>query len=137
MNKEPSITFSQYGVSNPSPKQFSTLSVKRYGSVIGLNSKKEEYYRKLHANVWPAVIARLKKSHIQNYSIYITEIEGKKYLFSYFEYTGQDFETDMQYIAKDSETQRWWRETDPCQIKLPTRKPGANWSDMEMVFLME
>jgi len=137
MNKAPSNTTAQYGKTNPSPEQLSALSVKRYGSVIGLNSEKEEYYRKLHANVWPAIIARLKKSNIQNYSIYISEIEGKKYLFSYFEYSGQDFDSDMRSVANDSETQRWWRETDPCQFQLPSRKAGANWSDMEMVFLME
>jgi L-rhamnose mutarotase len=65
------------------------------------------------------------------------ELEGKKYLFSYFEYTGDDYEGDMRAVAEDPETQRWWKETDPCQIQLPTHKPGANWSDMEMVFLMK
>ena len=113
------------------------MQVKRFGSVIGLCPEKEQTYRELHANVWPAIVARLRQSNVRNYSIYITEIEGKKYLFSYFEYAGDDFKADMQDIADDPETQRWWKETDPCQIQLPTRKPGANWSDMEMVFLME
>ena len=43
----------------------------------------------------------------------------------------------MKLIAEDPETRRWWKETDPCQIQLPTRRLGANWSEMEMVFLME
>jgi L-rhamnose mutarotase len=87
--------------------------------------------------VWPGVIARIRKCNIRNYSIYVTALEGKRYLFSYFEYTGTDFEADMRRMAEDPETRRWWKETDPCQFPLPTRKPGANWSDMEMVFLTE
>lgn len=113
------------------------MPVRQFGSVIGLNPEKEQYYRELHANVWPTITARIRKSNIRNYSIYVTAIEGKKYLFSYFEYVGQDFESDVQDIAKDPETQRWWKETDPCQFSLPSRKPGVNWSDMEMVFMME
>ena len=113
------------------------MPIKRFGSVIGLNAEKEQYYRDLHADAWPMVIDRLRKSNIQNFSIYVTEIAGKRCLFNYFEYTGQNFESDMRRIAEDPETQRWWRETDPCQFQLPTRKPDANWSGMEMVCLME
>ena len=126
-----------YGNTNPTPQEADHMPVRRFGSVIGLNPGKEQTYRELHANVWPSVCARLRKSHIRNFSIYVTEIEGKKYLFSYFEYTGKDVEADMRAVAEDAETRRWWKETDPCQIPLPSRKPGANWSDMEMVFSME
>jgi L-rhamnose mutarotase len=124
-----------YGKTNPSPNNQD--SVRRYGSVIGLKPELEEYYRQLHADVWEGVLERLKKSNIQNYSIYITELDGKKYLFSYFEYTGNDFEADSKEIGEDAETQRWWKETDPCQIQLPNRKTGANWTEMEMVFRMD
>lgn len=127
----------RYGSTNPAPRKRASMPVKRFGSVIGLNPEKEQYYRELHADVWPTVLARLRKSHIRNYSIHVAEIEGKRYLFSYFEYAGQDFAADMRGIAADPETQRWWKETDPCQLPLPTRKPGANWSDLEMVFQME
>ena len=126
-----------YGPTNPAPEALAAASVRRFGSVIGLRPEKEQYYRELHAAVWPAILERLRRSHIRNYSIYVTEIEGKKYLFSYFEYTGTDFAADMQAIADDPETRRWWKETDPCQRQLPSRQPGANWSDMEMVFSME
>ena len=127
----------EFGSTNPSPETSAAMPVKRFSSIIGLKPEKEEYYRELHANVWEGVLDRLKKSNISNYSIYIAELEGKKYLISYFEYTGQDFEADMQAIADDPETQRWWKETDPCQYPLPKRKTGSNWSDNEMVFFME
>jgi L-rhamnose mutarotase len=127
----------KYGATNPSPEEQRFRPVQRFGSVIGLNPDKEAYYRELHANVWPAIVARLRESNVRNYSIYVTQLDGKKYLFSYFEYVGRDFDADMRAIAEDPETRRWWKETDPCQLPLPSRKPGANWSDMEMVFMME
>lgn len=124
-----------YGPTNPSPEEFSRMKVKRYGSVIGLNPEKEQYYRILHSGTWTPVLERLKQSNIHNFSIYVTELEGKKYLFSYFEYTGDDFEKDSAKIGEDPITQRWWKETDPCQIRLPNRlKESDNWSTMEMVF---
>ncbi len=122
-----------YGVTNP---QSSDDGVQRFGSVIGLKPEMEAVYRELHANAWDTVITCLATYHIQNYSIFITEIEGKKYLFSYLEYTGNDYEQDMQAVAADPETQRWWRETDPCQNPLPGREAGANWSALERVFFM-
>lgn len=123
-----------FGVTNP---QSNEDGVQRFGSVIGLKPEMEAVYRELHANAWDAVIACLAKSHIRNYSIFVTEIEGKKYLFSYLEYTGSDYEQDMCAVAADPQTQLWWRETDPCQTQLPGREPGANWSDMERVFFMQ
>ncbi|MFH1085019.1 MAG: L-rhamnose mutarotase [Chloroflexota bacterium] len=126
-----------YGATNPTPAELASRPVQRFASMIGLDAEKEQYYRELHGNVWPAVIARLRASHIQNYSIWVTEIEGRRYLFSYMEYTGDDRAADMRAMAEDPETQRWWLETDPCQFQLPSRQPGANWSVMEMVFRME
>jgi L-rhamnose mutarotase len=139
--KEPPVAASDpipvFGNTNPSPEQKKHMRPKRFGSVIGLNPEKEQYYRELHADAWPAVVDRIRQSNIRNYSIYVTEIRGQKYLFSYFEYVGKDLEADMKAMADDPETQRWWKETDPCQIRLPGRRPGANWSDMEMVFFTE
>lgn len=110
-------------------------SVKRYASITGVKAEKLEYYKKLHGDAWPSVLRKIKECHIQNYSIFLKEVDGRHYLFSYFEYTGADFNADMQRMAADPETQRWWKETDPCQMPLPdARAKGAVWSDMEEVF---
>ena len=90
----------------------------------------------MHADAWPAVLDRIRHSNICNYSIYVTELEGKRYLFSYFEYVGSDFDADMRAMADDPETRRWWKETDPCQFQLPATPEGENWRAMERVFLM-
>lgn len=122
---------SVFGATNPRANEDGVL---RFGSVIGLKPEMEAVYRELHANAWDSVTTCLARHHIRNYSIFITQLEGKTYLFSYYEYTGTDYEQDMRSVAADPETQRWWRATDPCQIQLPGRAPGANWSDMERVF---
>lgn len=112
--------------------------VERCGMVIGLKPEKIEYYKKLHTAAWPGVLKKIKECHIQNYSIFLKEIEpGKFYLFSYFEYTGSDFEADMSKMAADPLTQRWWKETDPCQIPISRRGPKECWSRMEEVFHLD
>ena len=107
---------------------------KRVGSVIGLRPEKKEEYIRLHAAVWPGVLDRIRKSNIRNYSIYLAELEGKLYLFSQFEYVGDDFAADMKAMAGDPETQRWWKETDPCQNRLPGTPEGQQWLQIPEVF---
>jgi L-rhamnose mutarotase len=68
----------------------------RYGMVTGLKPEKLSYYKELHAKPWPAVLAKIKECNIENYSIYMQKIENRYYLFSYFEYTGNDFDADMK-----------------------------------------
>ena len=81
---------------------------------------------------------QLKACHIQNYSIFEKEVDGNLYLFSYLEYTGNDFEADMKRMAADPETQRWWKETDPCQRPLPdAAAQGKIWSDATQVFYLK
>jgi len=109
--------------------------VQRYGMVIGIKPDKIEYYKKLHAAAWPGVLAKIKECHIRNYSIYLKKVDRETYLlFSYFEYTGDDFAADMARMAADPETQRWWKETDPCQTPIPTRGEKEFWSRMDEVF---
>ncbi|MEN2416272.1 L-rhamnose mutarotase [Flavobacterium mesophilum] len=108
---------------------------KRMGMVTGIKPEKIEYYKRLHAKAWPGVLKKLKECNIQNYSIYIQKIENKFFLFSYFEYTGVDFEKDMKKMAADPTTQKWWKETDPTQIPLPqTAAKKQIWTNMEEVF---
>ncbi len=113
-------------------------NVQRYGSVIGLKEDMLEKYKDLHANPWPEVNEQLKECNIQNYSIYLTQFpDGKYYLFSYFEYTGENFQADMTKMAADPMTQKWWKETDPCQFGLENRPEGQWWKSMEEVYHLD
>ena len=111
--------------------------VQRFGSVIGLRKEKKDYYNKLHANPWPEINAMLKKCNIRNYSIYECELDGKLYLFSYFEYTGDDFDADMQKMKDDPKTNEWWKETDPCQIRLTGTPKDQQWLTVEEVYHLD
>ncbi len=107
----------------------------RIAWVTGLKPEKAEYYRQLHADLWPSVNKMIKECHIRNFSIYQREIEGKTYLFAYLEYTGKDFDADMKRMAADPETVRWWKETDPCQSPLPdAAAKGKIWADTKEVY---
>ena len=107
----------------------------RKAMVTGLRPEKEARYRELHANTWPGVLKKIEDCNIRNFSIHRTEIGGKPYLFAYFEYVGKDFDADMKKMAADPETQRWWKETDPCQRPLPeAAAKGQIWTMAEEVF---
>ena len=102
----------------------------RHASVIRLRPEDEAEYRRLHAGVWAEVLAQISASNITNYSIYLRD----GWLFSYFEYAGEDFNADMEAMAQDPATQRWWAVCKPLQEPLPDRAQGEWWAAMEEVF---
>lgn len=114
-------------------EQLKEPKVQRFGMVIKVKPEKLEEYKKLHANPWPGIMNMLTECNIRNYSIYYKD----GYLFSYFEYVGNDFEADMKKMGDDSLTQEWWKLTDPCQIPLETRKEGEWWATMEEIFHLD
>jgi L-rhamnose mutarotase len=112
--------------------------VQRYGSVVGVKPGRVARYEELHAAAWPDVLAIIKRSQIQNYTIYLRQLaDGRHYLFSYFEYTGNDFAADMARIAAEPATQRWWAECVPCLELLPDHAPDEVWSPMKEVFHLD
>ena len=107
--------------------------MKRYGSVIAIRPEKLEEYKKLHANAWPEVLGMIRKCNSRNYTIFYRH----GLLFSYFEYTGTDYATDMAKMAADPVTQDWWKLTDPCQKPVDTAQPGEWWAPTEEVFHLD
>lgn len=106
--------------------------MQRIGMVIKLNAEKVAEYKHLHANAWPDVLDMIKQCNIQNYTIFLREPENL--LFSYYEYTGDDYAADMAKMAADPKTQEWWAVCEPCQKPLDTAKDGEWWIEMEDVF---
>ena len=107
--------------------------MRRLASVIGISPQNVEEYERLHADVWPAVLERLRQSNVTNYSIY----RHGDLLFSYMEYVGDDYETDMAKIAADPATQQWWAVCEPLQNPLPGRAEGEWWKDAPEVFHLD
>jgi len=109
--------------------------MQRYAMVLGVKADKIARYKELHAAVWPDVLKQIGQCNIRNYSIYLRRLpDGKHYLFSYFEYTGDDFAADMARMAADPVTQKWWAECMPCQEPFPDLAKGEWWATMEEIF---
>ena len=104
--------------------------MERYGMVIKVKPEKLQEYKELHSAVWPDVLDMISECNIRNYSIYLKD----GYLFSYFEYIGDNFKADMEKMAADPTTQEWWKLTDPCQEPLESSAEGEWWARMEEVF---
>ena len=110
--------------------------MKRFGKVIRLKPECLEAYKAYHTNLWPEVRERLHEHNIHNYSIYYYE----GYLFSYFEYTGEDVRKDMALAtaraAPHPRVKEWHRIMSEMQEPLESNAPGQ-WSDMEEVFHLD
>ena len=102
----------------------------RVGQVIRLDPQQIAEYELLHTEVWPAVIAQIKRSGIHNYSIYRFD----DLLFATFDYVGNDFNADMAAMSGDPETQRWWALCEPMQRPVEGRAPGEWWHTVPEIF---
>lgn len=116
-------------------EQVSKKDVKRVGMVIGIKPEKIDEYKELHADSHPGVRDLLNKYHMENFSIFMHQLDnGKYYLFGYYEYTGDDYEKDMAALDKEPRNIEWLNMTDPMQIPLPGQE---SWSIMEHVYYNE
>jgi L-rhamnose mutarotase len=115
---------------NPNASEAAEPSARRIAAVVHLRPEHEVEYRRLHADVWPGVLATLRRVGVRNYSIFLRD----GLLFSYLEYTGEDWAAAQAEIAEDPETQRWWQLTDPMQQPLKTAAEGEWWAPAEEVF---
>lgn len=104
---------------------------KRTGMVVGIKPEAIEEYKRLHADDNAGVRDLLTKYNMSNFSIYMTEIEGKWYEFGYWEYTGTDFDGDMAELSKEQRNTDWLKLCDPMQVPL---KGESGWREMELVY---
>jgi len=107
--------------------------MQRYGQIIGVKADQIEAYERLHATVWPEVLATIHACNIRNYSIF----RRHNTLFAYFEYVGDDVEVDMAKMSADAKTQEWWALCKPLQEPVPGRQPDEWWATMKEVFHTE
>ena len=96
------------------------MTRQRIASVIGLPAENVEEYERLHAEVWPDVLARIAASNVTNYSIY----RHGDLLFSYFEYVGDDYEADMAAMAADPRPSAGGPSANRCSARWPIARPG-------------
>ena len=66
--------------------------MKRFATLTKLKPGAKEQYKKIHDEIWDEIIAANDESNFHNFSIYIID----DYMFSYFEYTGSDYDADIK-----------------------------------------
>lgn len=106
--------------------------MERMGHVIRLRPEAIDEYKRIHAAVWPEVLALISHCNIANYTIFLKEPENL--MFAYWEYHGTDFAADMAAMRADPRMQDWWRITDPMQTPLEHRGTDEWWARMQPVF---
>ena len=104
--------------------------MQRHGQIIGLKPDKLDEYREYHSDAWPGVLEKIRECNIRNYSIFHKD----GYLFAYFEYIGDDYESDMKALNADERCQKWEEVCRACHEPLETRAEGEWWAHMEEVF---
>ncbi|KAF8162772.1 rhamnose mutarotase [Crassisporium funariophilum] len=101
----------------------STPHSKRVCQLIKLKPTAVDEYIKIHAQVWPGVLAAIERAHMIDYSIH--HFPPLQLLIATFKYTGDDFDADMKKVAEDPETQRWWKLTDGMQESFVEGAEGS------------
>ncbi|HKG24959.1 MAG TPA: L-rhamnose mutarotase [Thermomicrobiales bacterium] len=104
--------------------------MQRYGLVLGIKPEHVAEYERLHAAVWPEVLATIHDCNIRNYSIFRYE----RLLFAYFEYVGDDYVADMAKMAADPKTREWWSVCMPLQQPVPEATGEEWWKPIPEVF---
>ena len=94
-----------------------------------LKPEKVDEYVRLHANAWPGVLETIRQCNLHNYSISIRGTE----LYTYYEYTGSDYEADMAKMEADPVTQEWWKHTRPCFLY---HERGEYYDDLQEIFYL-
>ncbi len=104
----------------------------RVGMVIGIRPERLGEYRDLHADNHPGVRDLLAAAGIRNFSIFLVEMpDAQHYLFGYYEYTGSDYQADMERLSGEPRNQQWIAMTAPMQIPLPGE---SEWRHLEQVY---
>jgi L-rhamnose mutarotase len=102
----------------------------RYGQLIKLKAEYEGRYIALHAHPFPGLIEQLRAANLHNYSIFLWD----GLLFSFYEYSGPNYEEDMESVASNDTVEDWWTLTDPMQESLSPETSDAWWVVLEEVF---
>ena len=104
-----------------------------WGQIGKLLPEKADEYAQLHLNPWPELLEALRRHHLENYSIF----QWGETVFSYFEYTGEDYDADMGRMASDPTMQRWWTYTKPCFERYAMSPKEEFYADMKQIFRLE
>ena len=101
--------------------------MKRFIMYSDLKPEKVQDYVELHAKPWPKLLELIDRCNIHNYSI---SIRGTQ-LYTYYEYTGSDYDADMAVMDNSTVMQEWWKYSKPCFLH---HDQGHYYDDLEEIF---
>ena len=81
--------------------------MKRIATITKHKRGMKDKYKKLHEEIWDDMVQAGHEANMRNFSIFWYE----DYLFSYFEYIGENYEEDMSKKNALPVTQKWRAET--------------------------
>lgn len=81
--------------------------MKRIGTLMKLKPGALEAYQELHDSIWEPVVQAAHEAGMRNYTIF--HLNG--YLFSCYEYVGDDYEKDMFHKNSLPVSRRWQEAT--------------------------
>ena len=95
--------------------------MKRIGTITKLKPGMMAEYKKIHDEIWKDVMAAAHECGTRNYTIFA---EGN-YLFSYFEYVGNDYEADMKKKSEMPIMKKWKEATGIMLDKVDEEHGGC------------
>jgi len=106
-------------IDSTAPGAKAKVDVRRFGCNAKIRPEKIDVYKRHHARHWPELTKALVDHYLRNLSAWVRELEpGEHYVFSYFEYSGDDFEGDFQHLADLSVSQKWHTTVDQdCLVR--------------------
>ena len=113
-------------------KMTAEKDVLRVGMVIKIKPEYIEEYKALHSDLNAGVRDLLTEANMHNFSIFLHQLDdGNWYEFGYYEYTGDDFESDMAKLDKHPRNIEWLKLCDPMQVPLDGYQ---GWAEMEQIY---
>lgn len=84
--------------------------MKRFGTLTKLKSEAKSEYIKVHDEIWDEVVRVNDKYNFHNFTIFAYG----DYLFSYYEYTGTDYDGDIKKKLAEPIIGKWCEMTGRC-----------------------
>ena len=104
--------------------------MQRIAFLLRLREGTEAAYDEAHANVWPEMLALLKRSGISEYSIF------RRDQLLFLTMHVEDFEETWARIEADPVNTRWQQAMAPYFAPLGPLRPGERFPMMREIFFM-
>jgi L-rhamnose mutarotase len=104
--------------------------MKRIASIMYVKKEAYNEYEKRHTEIWPEMVAELKRHGASNYSIFLDRESGQ--LFAYLEIESEE---KWNQMAQTETCQKWWRYMDPIMETNTDFSPVSK--ELEPLFYME